>query len=148
MTPIELIAGQLNWANKNICNNIDFIPEDKMNWKPEPKAKSPLEIVEHMTGTLAMMTGGLKGEAAKELPTPGTRDEAKKLVSQVIQDHVAYIKTLSDEQLAGTTNFENLGEFPTTMAAALPVIETINHHGQLTYIQTLMGDDESHLILH
>ena len=101
-----------------------------------------------MTGTLAMMTAGLKGEAPKELPTPKTRDEAKQLVSQAIADHVSYIKTLSDEQLAGTTKFEKLGEFPTVMAAALPVIETINHHGQLTYIQTLMGDDESHLILH
>ena len=148
MTPIELIAGQLDWANKNICNNIDFIPDDKMNWKPAPTSKSPLEIVEHMTGTLNTMTSGLKGEPEKNLQTATTKAEAKALINQMITDHVSYIKTLSDEQLAGTTTYEKLGEFPTIMAAGLPVIECINHHGQFTYVETLLGDDESHLILH
>lgn len=148
MTPIELIAGQLDWANKNICNNIDFIPDDKLAWKPEPTSKSPLEIVKHMTGTVNMMTSGIKGEAEKELPDVATKAEAKQLVNQVIQDHVAFIKTLSDEQLAGKVTVGQLGEFPMTMAAALPVIECVNHHGQFTYIETLLGDDESHLILH
>ena len=77
-----------------------------------------------------------------------TKADAKALINQLISDHVAYIKTLTDEQLAGTTKFEKLGEFPTIMAAGLPVIECINHHGQFTYIETLLGDDESHLILH
>ena len=71
MTPIELIAGQLGWANANICNNIDFIPDDKLNWKPAPTSKSPLEIVEHMTGTLNMMTSGLKGEPEKRAARRG-----------------------------------------------------------------------------
>ena len=148
MTPIELIAGQLDWANKNICNNIDFMPDDKMDWKPEPTSKSPLEIVAHMTGTVNTMTSGLKGESPKELPKSATKAEAKQLVNQVIQDHVAFIKTLSDEQLAGKVELPKLGEFPMIMAAGLPVVECINHHGQLTYIETLLGDEESHLLLH
>ena len=144
MTPIELICGQLDWANKNICNNIDFLPEDKMNWKPEPTAKSPLEIIHHMTDTLDMMTSAITGQ--KKTFTPATNGkEAKRLVDQAISHHVSVIKALTPEQLEQTVELP-IGEFPMTMAAALPVTETINHHGQLTYIQTLMGDDESHLV--
>ena len=146
MTPIDLIASQLDWADNNICNNIDFIPEDKMNWKPAPKAKSPLEIIAHMAKTLAMMTAGVSGQAKKDVPNVQTREEAKQLVSNMIENHVSVIKNLSDEQLNETAHLE-IGDFPMQMAIGMPVIETINHHGQLTYIQTLLGDDESHLLL-
>ena len=39
-TPLELAAGQITWAHKNINNNLDFVPDDKLNWKPAPSSKS------------------------------------------------------------------------------------------------------------
>lgn len=146
MTSLELIAGQLDWANKNICNNIDFIPEDKFGWKPAPTAKSALEIVEHMTGTLNMMTSGIFGEPKQDLPEVTNREESKQLISQMIQTYVAKMNGLSDAQLKETAHLE-IGDFPMEMAVGLPVVECINHHGQFTYIETLLGDDDSHLIL-
>ncbi len=145
MTPIELICAQLDWANKNICHNLDFLPEDKLNWKPQPSAKSPLEIVHHMTDTINMMTSGITGE--KKILTPATNaTEAKRLVDQAISHHQNVIKALTPEQLEQTATLP-IGEFSMIAAAALPVTESINHHGQFTYIQTLLGDDESHLLL-
>ena len=146
MTPIDVIASQLDWANKNICNNIDFIPEDKFGWKPAPTAKSPLEIVKHMTGTLNMMTSGVTGEPKKELPPVTNRAESKQLINEMINDHVGKIRGFSDEKMKETAHLE-IGDFPMGMAVGMPVIECINHHGQLTYIETLMGDNESHLLL-
>ncbi len=46
---LEQVAAQLDWAHKNINNNLDFMPEDKLNWKPAPEAKSVLEIINHAT---------------------------------------------------------------------------------------------------
>ena len=126
MTPIDLIASQLDWSNKNICHNLDFIPDDKMNWKPQPTAKSPLEIVTHMTDTLNMMTSGVSGEAKKNLPGVTNRDEAKALVNEMIQDHVTTIRGLSDAQMQQTAHLA-IGDFPMQMAVGMPVIETINH---------------------
>ena len=146
MTPIDLIASQLDWANKNICHNIDFIPEDKFNWKPAPTSKSPLEIVKHMTGTLNMMTAGVTGEPKKDLPNVTNREESKQLINEMIQNHVSKIRGLSDAQMQETAHLE-IGDFPMAMAVGMPVIECINHHGQFTYIETLLGDDESHLLL-
>jgi len=40
-----------------------------------------------------------------------------------------------------------LGELPVALIAGLPVVELINHHGQITFIQELLGDGESHLII-
>lgn len=146
MTPTDIIANHLDWANKNICHNLDFIPDDKMDWKPEPKAKSPLEIVNHMNNTLAMMTAGVTGQPKASLPAVTSKSEAKAQIDQMIQNHIAAMRGLSDEQMKQTAHLE-IGDFPMEAAVGMPVIECINHHGQLTYIQTLLGDDESHLLL-
>ena len=146
MTPIDVIASQLDWAHKNILNNIDFIPEDKFDWKPAPTAKSPLEIVKHMTETLNMMTAGVFGEPKKELPEVTNRAQSKQLISEMIETYVTKMRALSDAQMQGTAHLE-IGDFPMSAAVGLPVVECINHHGQFTYIETLLGDDESHLLL-
>lgn len=143
-TPLELIAGQLTWANHNINNNLDFIPDDKLNWKPAPEAKSVLEIINHATGTLNMMTSAIKGTEKTELAPATNREDAKKLVTQVTEAHLNLIGTLSPGDLEKPVQLP-FGEFPAGFVAGLPVVELINHHGQITYIQSLLGDTESHL---
>jgi hypothetical protein len=36
------------------------------------------------------------------------------------------------------------GTFPLARAASMPAFDLIHHHGQIAYIQTLLGDEESH----
>lgn len=144
-TPPELIASQLNWAQANINNNLDFIPDDKLNWKPAPEAKSIIEIINHATGTVNMFTSLLQGTKTELSPVTDC-ETAKAQVTNVIQAHqsaVAALPPSEGEQLVSTP----LGDLPKGLIAALPVVELINHHGQITYIQTLLGDPESHLII-
>ena len=143
-TPLELIAGQLSWAHQNINNNLDFVPEDKLNWKPAPESKSVLEIINHATGTVNMMTTAIKGGETTELAPATNRDEAKKLLTQVVQAHLNLIGSLQPSDLEKPVTLP-FGEFPAGFVAGLPVVECINHHGQITYIQSLLGDTESHL---
>lgn len=145
MNPTDIYIGQLEWARKNVNNNLDFIPDDKLNWKPAPTAKSVMEIVEHMTGTIDMMTTSLDGKERNALALPTNREEAKKLISQVVDAHIAKLRSLTPQQLEEKVKLP-IGEFPVVLAAGLPVVEIINHHGQLTYIQELLGDTESHLL--
>jgi hypothetical protein len=144
-TPLELIDSQLEWVHKNINNNLDFLPEDKLNWKPAPSAKSVLEIINHATGTVNMFTSAIAGTEKTELPPVTHRDEAKARVTQVVQAHRKLVSSLSPEDCAQTVKLP-MGEMPKSVAAGLPVIELINHHGQLTYIETLLGDEENHLV--
>ncbi|BCM89291.1 hypothetical protein IAD21_01136 [Abditibacteriota bacterium] len=145
-TPLELVSGQLGWAHTNINNNLDFIPEDKLDWKPAPEAKSVLEIINHAAGTVNMFTSSIKGGAKPELADATNREEAKALVTQVIEAHQSLLKTLGPNDMERILSLP-VGDLPVAIAAALPVVELINHHGQLTYIQTLLGDPESHLII-
>ena len=145
-TPLELVAGQLDWAHKNINNNLDFIPDDKLNWKPAPEAKSVLEIINHATTTVHTFTHAITGSHKHDLQPATNRVEAKALVSHVVQAHQSAVNALTPpelEQLVSTP----VGELPKGFVAGLPVIELVNHHGQITYIQSLLGDSESHLLL-
>ncbi len=145
-TPLEQVAGQLSWAHTNINNNLDHIADDKLDWKPATEAKSVLEIITHATGTVHMFTHLITGTHQHELPPVTTRDEAKSAVTKVITAHLEAIKTLQPADLERVVSTP-LGELPIGMIAGLPVVELINHHGQITYIQTMLGDGESHLSL-
>jgi len=145
-TPLELAAGQMTWAHQNINNNLDFVPDDKLNWKPAPDAKSVLEIINHATGTVNMMTSVIKGAAKSELTPATNRDQAKALMTQVVQAHLSFIATLQPGDLEKPVQLP-FGEFPTGFVAAMPVVELLNHHGQITYIQILLGDTESHMVM-
>ena len=145
-TPSELIASQLDWAHSNINNNLNFIPADKLNWKPAPEAKSVIEIINHATGTVNMFTALLHGTSKSELSPVTDLETAKAQITKVIQAHksaVAALPPSEGEQMVSTP----LGDLPKGLIAALPVVELINHHGQITYIQTLLGDPESHLVI-
>lgn len=144
-TPLELIDSQLDWAHKNINNNLDFLPEDKFDWKPAPTAKSVLEIINHATGTVNMFTSAIAGTEKSELAPVTNRAEAKALITQVVQAHRKLVNSLTPEECRETVKLP-MGEMPKGVAAGLPVVELINHHGQLTYIETLLGDEESHLV--
>ncbi len=145
-TPLELVASQIDWAHKNINNNLDFVPEDKLSWKPAPEAKSVLEIINHASNTVHTFTHAITGSHQHQLQPATDRAGAKALVTQVVQAHLNLLRTLTPpdlEQMVATP----VGQLPKGIAAGLPVVELINHHGQITYIQSLLGDLESHLII-
>ncbi len=145
-TPLEMVAGQLDWAHKNINNNLDFLPADKLGWKPAPEAKSVLEIINHAAGTVNAFTAAVAGSARAELPHAHDRESAKSLVTQVIEAHQKVVLAITPAEAEQTVTTP-VGELPRAIAAGLPVVEMINHHGQITYVQSLLGDSESHLII-
>ena len=140
------MSGQLDWAHTNINNNLDFVPDDKLNWKPMADAKSVLEIINHAANTVHFMTHSIKGTGQHELETATNREEAKALIARVVEAHQSLLKSLPSSDLERILSLP-IGELPVGLVAGLPVVELINHHGQITYIQSLLGDSESHLII-
>src|SRR5207302_9664670 len=61
-SPLEALASQAEWAAKDFAHNLDFIPADKLAWKPAPTAKSALDIANESVGfakgMLPMLSGG------------------------------------------------------------------------------------------
>ncbi len=145
MKPLETHADELEWAAGNLAFNLDFIPDDKLDWKPAPTANSALEIVGHLLGAIDYAQARLAGGDGKsvEEQTLHTREQAK---TRLISSAKKYAETLravepSDLEKKMETPF---GSFPLGLFATMPVTDTVHHHGQIAYIQSMLGDTESH----
>src|SRR5437763_17151403 len=73
MHPLDGLARMTEFAGNNLAYNLEFIPADKLGWKPAPTAKAALEIIQHVTGALNSMrpilTGGEFPRSETSLPT-------------------------------------------------------------------------------
>ena len=145
MDYLNTLAVQVEMAGKNLAYNLDFIPEDKLNWKPAPTANSTLKVVNHATSSLksarnAITTGNMEpGEFS-----PATNvSEAKQLISSAASDYAQAMRALTPEDLNRTVELP-FGAFPVAQLAGMMVFDLIHHHGQIAYIQTILGDTESH----
>ena len=147
MNHIEALAGQAEWAARNIAYNLDFIPADKLNWKPAPTANSALEIVNHVVMPLKNMKSVLGGgNLSYEKPdfAPATNlEEAKSLLISAAQEYAQALRAVKPEDLGRKIDVR-FGTFPLAFVASMPVVDLIHHHGQIAYIQSLLGDTEAH----
>src|SRR5437763_10803421 len=44
MEELKAAAWMVRYGARSLIHNLDYLPADRANWKPEPGAKSPLEI--------------------------------------------------------------------------------------------------------
>lgn len=145
MNQLDMIAGQAQWAATNIAYNLDFIPADKLDWKPAPTANSALEIINHILKTFKMMGPLLAGgEMSPQEITPATNiTEAKQMLLAAVQEYVTALRAVPEESLGKPVTLR-FGTMPLGRVAGMPVMDLVHHHGQIAYIQELLGDTETH----
>lgn len=145
MSPLEVLAYQAEWCTKDTAHNLDFIPPDKLDWKPAPTAKSTLEIVNEMVGFAKGMTPALSGGSftRAEFAPATTLAAAKELLITAGREYAQALRAVEPEDLGREVDLQ-FAKFPLAQAAGLPVIEYIHHRGQIVYLQTLLGDKEDH----
>jgi uncharacterized damage-inducible protein DinB len=144
MHPLHGLIEQLTMMAGNLAYNLDFVPDDKLNWKPAPTAASALEIANHVLEPLRGMASQLRtGEFNAEGAQATNRAEAQQFIVEAANDYAAALRELKAEDLQGTISLP-FGEVPKGMAISIPVVDLIHHHGQIAYLQTMWGDAESH----
>ncbi len=142
-----MLVGQLEWATRNLLNALDFIADDKLNWKPEPAAKSVLEIVNHAAGAMQGIAQMLDGGSYETHFAPAVnRHEAKLLLQKNANFYVTNLRALQPHDMTRTLFFE-IGEMPICVLMQMAVLDLVHHHGQIAYIQTLLGDQTDHLVM-
>jgi len=145
---MESLASQIEWAAKNIAFNLDFIPEDKLSYKPSPTANSALEVIGHAAVAIGFFEKTLKGEppgnpGSIETPVPATLEEAKAMIITSATNYSAALRSLSPEDAGNIVDLQ-FAKLPLGFVASMAVTDLIHHHGQIAYIQTILGDTESH----
>jgi hypothetical protein len=145
MSPLEVLAYQVEWAAKDTAHNLDFIPSDKLSWKPAPSAKSVLDLVNEMVGFARGMIPMLSGGSFTRVDSPPvtTLETAKELLLTAGRDYAQALRAVKPEEYSRTLDL-GFGSFPLPKAAGMAVIEFIHHRGQIVYIQTLLGDTQDH----
>jgi uncharacterized damage-inducible protein DinB len=145
MEDLKTAARLLRWLMENLVHNLTFIPEDRLHWKPEPGAKSALEIAGEVIGGQRMMLPVFHGGdwSPQPHPQPKTLEEARSLLLETAAEYAAALESAERAQM---DRIVPVFTFPVwaPRAVLLPVVDAIHHHGQVTYIQTLLGDGESH----
>lgn len=145
MNPMEGMAQQMMWAGRNTAYNLGFIPQDKLNWKPAPTANSAFEIISHAEGFIKAMTpvlGGKEFAPPQFAPVTSLKDGQERIAS-CAEQYAAALRRLTPEELGRTVNLP-FGSFPLAQAVSMPLVDLIHHHGQIAYLQTMLGDTESH----
>jgi uncharacterized damage-inducible protein DinB len=140
-----MLAGQARWAGENLAYNLDFVPDDKLAWKPSPTAKSALEIVNHTVAALKGMVTVLQGSDWKipEFAPATNRAEAQALMREASAQYANALQQLSPEALERQVVLP-FGTFPMREFSTFGTIDLMHHRGQIAYLQTHWGDNEDH----
>jgi hypothetical protein len=144
---VKIAAWMLRYGARSLVHNLRFIPADRAEWKPEPGVKSALEIVTEVLRAVRMYRPILEGpdypEPRPALPQPATLQEAAEMLSTAVEEYAAALEAAGPD-LDRPQEMPFGGVFRASRAVCFPVFDLFHHHGQICYLQSLLGDTEMH----
>jgi hypothetical protein len=147
MHPMDGIARLLEWAGPDLAYNLDFIPEDRLDWKPTPDSKSALECGTEAAVFLKSMIPVLSGaEWTRPDYAVLSRGEVQEMLRAATRDYAEALLAIPPDRLAQVVSTP-FGETPLGRLASFPVVDVIHHRGQVCYLQTMLGDKENHFLM-
>jgi len=145
MHPLQIAIQTAEFFGPSFAYNLDFIPDDKLTFKPSPTANSALEIAQqaamHLINMKAALTGGNFGDVPVEVPE--SRAAAQELIKRAARDYAAWMHTLDTSNFGESIELP-FGVMPRGQWVLTPVLDLVHHHGQIAYIQAILGDDQIH----
>ena len=140
----NFLIGTCEFFGKNFAWNLNALPDEKLAWKPAPTANSAFEVTQHAAASLRNMQLALEGKTygAAALPMPTTHEEAQDMIIGAANAYADYLRGLEGDQSGDVTL--PWGTMPRARCLAMPVQDLVHHHGQIAYIQTLLGDTSDH----
>src|SRR5205807_1931078 len=77
------------------------------------------------------------------LPLPKTLPEAVELLEAAVEDYATALEAAGPELERGQA-MPFGGVFRASRAVCYPVLDLFHHHGQIMYLQSLLGDRDQH----
>ena len=146
MHPMETVATAVEWVAPGLAYNLDFLPEDRLDWKPEPTAKSALAVAAEVLGVIREITKVVKGGSfgmAGEQPEK-TKTELQQALRAATAEYAAAVRALTPEELERSIETP-WGTSSLAHFATYALIEASHHRGQVLYLQSLLGDAAQHM---
>ena len=147
MEDLKAVAWMLRYGVRSLVFNLEQIPEERAQWKPEPAAKSPLEIATEVLGGMRMYRPIVDNPDFPQVwpkhPQPKTLAEARAMLLETADEYAAALEAAGPE-LDRPQAMPFGGVFRTYRAVCFPLMDLFHHHGQICYLQSLLGDTETH----
>jgi hypothetical protein len=135
-----------------------FVPDDRLNWRPSPTAKTPMRIAAHTAvtaGNFAKMIRARKLPMGEEIPVlvAQTRSAEEALTNRIdmeslfrknTADVVAALDTLTPEAVALMLDSSLGWTMPMTRLMMLPGTHAMSHAAQIDLLQTCWDDQVIH----
>lgn len=143
MRPYDILIETCEWFGKNFAWNLNALPDEKLSWRPAPMANSAFEVTAHTADSLRRMRCLLVGDdEAAPVPIPTTREQAQDMIIAAANDYADFLRGLEGDQ-SGEVKMGD-ATLPRVRCLAMPVQDLVHHHGQIAYIQMLLGDTSDH----
>lgn len=146
----EEVGRMMRYGALSFLHQLDQIPADRLHWKPEPSAHSAMEIAAEVISVFRMYQPLLEARDAEsvmwvrvERTPPEDVSEARSLLMPAVEDYLRALEA-SGPELARQQPMPFGGVFWAEDAATYPLLDVMHHHGQLCYLQALLGDEEQH----
>jgi uncharacterized damage-inducible protein DinB len=124
---------------------IEAIPLDKGDYRPDPVAKSALELAWHIAAAEKRFLEGIVNGGLDFSPTPrpdSLRNSANiaRWYGEMSSRLLAQIQQLSLEQLSKSVDFRGMFQLPAVSFLQLSMSHSVHHRGQLsTYLRPMGG---------
>jgi uncharacterized damage-inducible protein DinB len=138
-----LVLPALKTEHQTTKRVIEAIPADKGDYRPDPAAKSALELAWHIVAAEKRLLGGVHAGAFDFTPIhrPETVRNPADIVAWFDQSFAANLEKmerLSGEQLAQSVDFRGVVQLPAVSFVQFTLNHTVHHRGQLsTYLRPM-----------
>jgi uncharacterized damage-inducible protein DinB len=140
----NVLLGIIKNESRTTKRVLEAVPADKPDYRPDPHAKSAIELVRHIAAAdirfLDFVINGVFDPGAilpEDLTTP---QEIANWYETTFAERFAALTKLSGEQLAKAVDFPGLFQRPAYGFISTGLLHTIHHRGQLsTYLRPAGG---------
>jgi len=140
---LQLALPVLKNEHKTTRRVIEAIPLDKGDYRPEPLAKSALEIAWHIAATEQRIFGGIAAGTFDFAPihrpeTVRNSAELARWFGESFAKNFERLSGLTGEQLVKVLDFRGVFQMPAALYLEFTVKHSVHHRGQLsTYLRPM-----------
>lgn len=154
----DQVVKQTQRALDDVLRAVKALPEDKRDWKPAETARSALNQLQEVAmsprffvpilrdGKMPEFDDHAKEEAARLKKSFDTFEKCREAAMEGTSELCQVISEFPDDRLEEEVTLPFAGGTAMTMADVLGLHawNLTYHHGQVNYIQTMLGDMEMH----
>jgi uncharacterized damage-inducible protein DinB len=145
MVALHMILPTIQREHQTTCSVIEAIPLNNGDYKPEPVAKTALELAWHIVASEHRFYSSVSAGEFDVTPRPRPDDlknaaDIGRFYRELFVKDVEALQKVSGEQLAKMIDFRGMFEMPALGFLDLGVRHSIHHRGQLsTYLRPAGG---------